>query len=207
MTTFRAAAGALNVAPATAHRWWHRKQAANACGLRAGSWLCDRSSRSYRQPRRLSAAEEGADSASMSRDRAWAWSTRRDCSPRAINDLEGAPPARALTTSTSAPAKHPTLRVVSSWRAASRYPRPSCNASGRARSSRRPTHHAGMGRSSGFFQTLKREWADAHIWTSSTARTQALPSFIRYYNRQRPHSSLADRPPISHVHNLHGHDN
>jgi transposase InsO family protein len=57
-----------------------------------------------------------------------------------------------------------------------------------------------------FFQTLKREWADAHIWPTSAHRTQALPSFIRYYNRQRPHSSLADRPPISRVHNLHGQD-
>ncbi len=56
--TFRAAAVALNVAPATAHRWWHRKQAASACELRAGSWLCDRSSCPRRQPRRLSAAEE-----------------------------------------------------------------------------------------------------------------------------------------------------
>lgn len=56
--TFRAAAAALNVAPATAHRWWHRKQAASACELRAGSWVCDRSSRPHRQPRRLSAAEE-----------------------------------------------------------------------------------------------------------------------------------------------------
>jgi hypothetical protein len=56
--TFRSAAAALNVAPATAHRWWHRKQAASACELRAGSWLCDRSSRPHRQPRRLSAAQE-----------------------------------------------------------------------------------------------------------------------------------------------------
>ena len=27
--TLRAAAAALNVAPATAHRWWHRRQKAN----------------------------------------------------------------------------------------------------------------------------------------------------------------------------------
>ena len=56
--TFRAAAAALNVAPATAHRWWHRKQAASASELRTGGWLRDRSSRPHRQPRRLSAAEE-----------------------------------------------------------------------------------------------------------------------------------------------------
>jgi transposase InsO family protein len=58
-----------------------------------------------------------------------------------------------------------------------------------------------------FIQTLKREWADAHSWPSSAHRSRALASFIRYYNRQRLHSSLDDRPPISRVHNLRGQDN
>lgn len=56
--TFRAAAAVLNVAPATAHRWWRRRQAASVSELRAGSWLCDRSSRPHRQPRRLSTVQE-----------------------------------------------------------------------------------------------------------------------------------------------------
>ena len=56
--TLRAAAAALNVAPATAHRWWHRRRAASAEELAHGSWLRDRSSRPHRQPSRLSAAEE-----------------------------------------------------------------------------------------------------------------------------------------------------
>ncbi len=56
--TLRAAAAALNVAPATAHRWWHRRQAASAEELASASWLCDRSSRPHRQPRRLSRTEE-----------------------------------------------------------------------------------------------------------------------------------------------------
>src|SRR5947199_3628767 len=56
--TLRAAAAALNVAPATAHRWWHRRQEASAEELERGSWLCDRSSRPRRQPRRLTSAEE-----------------------------------------------------------------------------------------------------------------------------------------------------
>jgi hypothetical protein len=57
-----------------------------------------------------------------------------------------------------------------------------------------------------FFQTLKREWAYAHSWPSSAKRSKALPSFMRYYNRRRPHSSLRDRPPISRVHNVRGQD-
>jgi leucine-zipper of insertion element IS481 len=56
--TLRAAAAALNVAPATAHRWWHRWRGANESERRLGRWLEDRSSRPHRQPRRLSRAEE-----------------------------------------------------------------------------------------------------------------------------------------------------
>ena len=40
----------------------------------------------------------------------------------------------------------------------------------------------------------------------SQQRTRALRSFVRYYNRRRPHSSLGDRPPISRVHNVPGYD-
>jgi transposase InsO family protein len=57
-----------------------------------------------------------------------------------------------------------------------------------------------------FFQTLKREWAYAHAWSNSQARTRALSSFLRYYNRHRPHSSLGERPPLSRVRNVRGQD-
>ncbi len=59
------------------------------------------------------------------------------------------------------------------------------------------------GKAKRFFQTLKREWAYAHSWSASIDRSRALRSFLRYYNRRRPHSSLGNRPPISRVHNLH----
>jgi transposase InsO family protein len=57
-----------------------------------------------------------------------------------------------------------------------------------------------------FIQTLQNEWAYSRSWPTSSARARSLQSFIRYYNRQRPHSSLGDRPPISRVHNLCGQD-
>ncbi|HKT82466.1 MAG TPA: integrase core domain-containing protein, partial [Solirubrobacterales bacterium] len=41
-------------------------------------------------------------------------------------------------------------------------------------------------------------------WPRSAERSRALASFLRYYNRRRPHSSLGDRPPISRVHNVRG---
>jgi transposase len=56
--TQKAAAAAFCVAPATAHRWWHRWLAAGEQERRSGRWLWDLSSRPHRQPRRLSPAEE-----------------------------------------------------------------------------------------------------------------------------------------------------
>jgi transposase InsO family protein len=55
-----------------------------------------------------------------------------------------------------------------------------------------------------FIRTLQDEWAYSRTWPNSTARARSLQSFIRYYNRRRPHSSIGDQPPISRVHNLRG---
>ena len=62
------------------------------------------------------------------------------------------------------------------------------------------------GKAERVIRTLQDEWAYAHRWQNSQQRTRALRSFVRYYNRRRPHSSLGDRPPISRVHNLLGQD-
>ena len=51
-----------------------------------------------------------------------------------------------------------------------------------------------------FFQTLDTEWAHGRIWPSSRDRDRALSSFLRFYNRKRPHSAAGGRPPISRVH-------
>jgi transposase InsO family protein len=57
-----------------------------------------------------------------------------------------------------------------------------------------------------FIQTLQNEWAYSRTWPHSSSRARSLQSFIRYYNRRRPHNSLGDRPPISRVHNVCGQD-
>jgi transposase InsO family protein len=57
-----------------------------------------------------------------------------------------------------------------------------------------------------FIGTLQQEWAYAQTWRNSSERARSLLSFVRYYNRRRPHSSLGDRPPISRVRNLCGQD-
>jgi transposase InsO family protein len=62
------------------------------------------------------------------------------------------------------------------------------------------------GKAERFIQTMKHEWGYAHEWPSSATRARALHSWLRTYNRRRPHSSIGDRPPISRVHNLCGQD-
>ena len=57
-----------------------------------------------------------------------------------------------------------------------------------------------------FFGTLDREWAHARVWPDSRTRDRALSSFLRFYNRRRPHSAAGGRPPISRVQQVRGQD-
>jgi transposase InsO family protein len=58
-----------------------------------------------------------------------------------------------------------------------------------------------------FFGTLDTEWAHGRVWPNSTQRDRALASFIRFYNRRRPHSAASGRPPITRVQHVRGQDN
>jgi len=55
------------------------------------------------------------------------------------------------------------------------------------------------GKAEALIKTLLREWAYRFAYPSSGHRSQALPGFVRWYNKRRPHSSLGGRPPISRV--------
>jgi transposase InsO family protein len=292
--TLRAAAAALNVAPATAHRWWRRRRAASASELASGAWLRDRSSLPRRQPRRLTATEEepilrarretglgpGRLAGICRRARSTIWKvlrrhglSRRRRSPRqTYRRYEWSRPGALLHVDTAQLPRfaQPGHRVSGDrarrTRAAgkvylhacvddrSRYAYVEEHPDERAETAaafigRAIEHFQGLGlgppeavmsdngnpyrsrvfraalvragarqiltppytpRWNGkverFFQTLKREWAYAHAWPSSAQRSRALPSFLRYYNRRRRHSSLGDRPPISRVHNVRGQD-
>ena len=57
-----------------------------------------------------------------------------------------------------------------------------------------------------FFRTLDTEWAHSRVWPNSAARDRALSSFLRFYNRRRPHTAANGRAPITRVQHLHGHD-
>lgn len=58
-----------------------------------------------------------------------------------------------------------------------------------------------------FFGTLEDEWAHGRVWPDSDQRDRALSSFLRYYNRWRPHSAAGGRPPITRVQQVRKQDN
>ena len=51
-----------------------------------------------------------------------------------------------------------------------------------------------------FFRTLDTDWAHGRVWQNSRQRDRALSSFIRFYNRRRPHTVANGRAPITRVH-------
>jgi transposase InsO family protein len=57
-----------------------------------------------------------------------------------------------------------------------------------------------------FIQTLDDEWAHGRVWPTSSQRDRGLASWLRFYNRRRPHTSLGDQPPASRVHQPRGQD-
>ena len=57
-----------------------------------------------------------------------------------------------------------------------------------------------------FHQTMAREWGYGMTYLSSEHRAKALPHWLDHYNQQRPHSAIGNRPPISRVRNVSGHD-
>lgn len=50
-----------------------------------------------------------------------------------------------------------------------------------------------------FNRTLQTEWAYRQVFISNKQRSEALPTWLAYYNYERNHSSLGGRPPISRV--------
>jgi transposase InsO family protein len=55
------------------------------------------------------------------------------------------------------------------------------------------------GKAERFIQTLLREWAYARPYRTSNQRSRRLEPWLRYYNRQRPHSALNGLAPHSRI--------
>jgi transposase len=147
--SLKAAAAALSVAPATAHRWWRRWQTASAEQRATLSCLQDRSSRPHRSPRQLSADQEApilraraqtnlgpgrlAHLVGRARSTIWKVLRRHGCSRRASAPR---PPARRYEWSRPGALVH-----VDSTRLA-RFIRPGHRTRGRQAA---PHAHAGLG--------------------------------------------------------------
>jgi transposase InsO family protein len=293
--SFRTAAAAMGVAPATAHRWWWRWQQATEAERGSGAWSHDRSSRPRSCPARTSSEREqricearrrtnlgpgrlaGLVGASRSTVHAvlvrHGLSRRRRSERQTFKRFEWAEPGALLHMDVKrlarfeAPGHWALGRSEQRTRGAgwvylhvviddhsrylyveqhdredadtnadtlqraiahlselglrapqavmtdnalvytnSRRFRQVLQAAGAKHITTPPYTPRWNGKAERVIRTLQDEWAYAHPWPSSQQRTRALRSFVRYYNRRRPHSSLNDRPPISRVHNLPGQD-
>jgi transposase InsO family protein len=77
--------------------------------------------------------------------------------------------------------------------------RETCAELGIARRYTRPYSPWTNGKAEALIKTLLREWCYRFAFPSSAHRARALPGYLRWYNRRRPHGSLGARPPISRV--------
>ncbi|HXQ93916.1 MAG TPA: IS481 family transposase [Thermoplasmata archaeon] len=68
----------------------------------------------------------------------------------------------------------------------------------------RPWRPQTNGKAERFIQTLLNEWAYARPYGSTAERADALPGFVDFYNRRRPHTALGGRSPIDAVNNVSG---
>ncbi len=57
------------------------------------------------------------------------------------------------------------------------------------------------GKAERFIQTALREWAYAEHWSSSDQRDAQLQHWVHFYNHQKPHGSLNNKPPVSRLGN------
>lgn len=68
----------------------------------------------------------------------------------------------------------------------------------------RPYRPQTNGKIERFHRTLNDGWAYAKFYGTETARREALPGWIHYYNHHRPHTALGNKPPVSRLTNLPG---
>ena len=66
----------------------------------------------------------------------------------------------------------------------------------------RPYRPQTNGKAERFIQTLLDEWAYARPYRSNDERAAALPAFVDFYNRRRPHTALGGRSPLDAVNNV-----
>jgi transposase InsO family protein len=66
----------------------------------------------------------------------------------------------------------------------------------------RPYRPQTNGKAERFIQTVLNEWAYGRAYRSNEERAAALPVFVDFYNRARPHTALGGRSPLDAVNNV-----
>jgi transposase InsO family protein len=74
----------------------------------------------------------------------------------------------------------------------------------RRHSRTRPYRPQTNGKAERFIGTLVREWAYSRPYRSNSERLDALPGFVDFYNRTRPHTALGGLSPLDVVNNVRG---
>ena len=74
----------------------------------------------------------------------------------------------------------------------------------RRHSRTRPYRPQTNGKAERFIGTLVREWAYSRTYRSNSERLDALPGFVDFYNRTRPHTALGGLSPLDVVNNVRG---
>lgn len=68
----------------------------------------------------------------------------------------------------------------------------------------RPYRPQTNGKIERFHRTLNDGWAYAKFYGTETARREALPGWIHYYNHHRPHTAIGNKPPVTRLTNVPG---
>ena len=61
----------------------------------------------------------------------------------------------------------------------------------------RPYRPQTNGKAERFIKTLLEEWAYSRFFSSNSSRLRALPGWVRFYNRRRPHTALRGLTPAA----------
>ena len=72
-----------------------------------------------------------------------------------------------------------------------------CRALGIKHLRTRPYRPRTNGKAERFIRTLVEGWAYGALYRTSSERTAALPGWLDWYNRRRPHRSLNRKPPLT----------
>ena len=77
-----------------------------------------------------------------------------------------------------------------------------CKALGIKHLRTRPYRPRTNGKAERFIRTMLGGWAYGAIYRNSDERRRALPGWLDFYNRQRPHRSLSRQTPLERLHTL-----